>query len=203
MKLRSLKRRSAWALLQKQGRISVGAHTYGTPIIKNFEHDSTPLTIGPYCSIASNVTFVLGGNHKMGCVSTYPFRIRWGLQGAGADGQPWSKGPISVGPDVWIGTGATILSGVDIGVGSVIGANSLVTKGCEPFTILGGNPAKPIGRRFDDETAARIVATRWWTWPEAVIRGAVDLLSDDQDLPSSLESLEALAIRVSGRLFNE
>lgn len=196
MNFMRLRRRSAWTALQKEGRIVVGPHTYGAPNIEHYAHDSTRLVIGPYCSIASNVTFVLGGNHKMHAVSTFPFRLRWELDGAGEDGQPWSKGQINVGADVWIGTGATILSGVDIGTGSVIAARSVVTKSCEPFSILAGNPAKVVGRRFSEDIARRIIATNWWTWPEPFIREHIQVFADEQDVSACVGKLEGLATKI-------
>jgi len=133
--------------------------------------------IGAYCSLAQDVQFVVGGNHHPEWVSTFPFRAAFGLPGAFEDGQPASRGPITVGNDVWIGLGALILSGVTIGDGAVIAAHSVVTKDVRPYAIVGGNPAREIRRRFDDETVKALLACRWWDWPEEELTSIVDLIS--------------------------
>lgn len=104
----------------------------------------------------------------MQSLSTYPFPLffeEWGLDRADVT-QAWdNKGDIVVGSDVWIGFEAVILSSVTIGDGAVIGARAVVTKDVPPYTIVGGVPAKPIRKRFSDETIERLEALRWWDWP--------------------------------------
>jgi acetyltransferase-like isoleucine patch superfamily enzyme len=173
-------RRSNWYQLQQSGRITVGRHTYGFPDVQTFDHDDTRLVIGPFCSIAEGVTFVLGGNHPMDRVTTFPLAIRLGLQTAGSDGYPWSKGDVVVGPDVWIATGATILSGVTIGTGAVIAAGSVVTKDVRPYAIVAGVPAREVGRRFEQALADKLLASRWWEWDdETIIARSDELTSPD------------------------
>ena len=94
---------------------------------------------------------------------------------------------VRIGHDVWIGAHATILGGVRIGNGAVIGAGAVVTKDVPPYTIVGGLPAKPIRRRYDEETAARLEKLRWWDWPEAQVRRAIPLLQ-----AGDLDALEKL-----------
>lgn len=127
------------------------------------------LVIGKFCSIACGAKFLFtSANHAMQSLSTYPFPLffeEWGLDRADVT-QAWdNKGDIVVGSDVWIGFEAVILSSVTIGDGAVIGARAVVTKDVPPYTIVGGVPAKPIRKRFSDETIERLEALRWWDWP--------------------------------------
>mgnify|MGYP002619503512 FL=1 len=116
------------------------------------------LIIGKFCSIACGAKFIFNAaNHALGSLSTYPFPVyfeEWGLpMDVGSIAQARDNhGDIVVGNDVWIGYEAVILSGVTIGDGAVIGTRALVTKDVPPYTIVGGTPAKPIRKRFDDET---------------------------------------------------
>ena len=102
------------------------------------------LTIGRFCSIASNVVFVLQSNHRLDCISTYPFKVKFGKEPCEAI----TKGHIIIDDDVWIGFRATILSGVHIGQGAVVAAGAVVTKDVPPYAIVGGTPAKIIKYRF-------------------------------------------------------
>ena len=126
--------------------VKVGDYTYGLFDPKEFE-DGTKLTIGKFCSIAENVTFIMGGEHRADFASTYPFNVLVKNFNY-IKGHPRSKGDITVGNDVWIGFNSKILSGVTIGDGAIVGANSLVVKDIEPYAIYAGNPAKFIRYRF-------------------------------------------------------
>lgn len=134
------------------------------------------LVIGKFCSIACGAKFLFNSaNHALGSLSTYPFPIffeEWGLNSdTAAIAQAWdNKGDIVIGNDVWIGYEAVILAGVTIGDGAVIGARAVVTKDVPPYTIVGGVPAKPIRRRFDDKTVAELERLCWWDWDEEKIR---------------------------------
>ena len=133
------------------------------------------LVIGKFCSIACGVKFLFNSaNHTQSSLSTYPFPIfyeEWGLD-RGHVTQAWdNKGDIVIGNDVWIGYQAVVLSGVKIGDGAIIGARAVVTKDVPPYTIVGGVPAGPIRKRFDDDTIRRLQAVRWWDWePERIRR---------------------------------
>ena len=118
--------------------IKCGKYSYGNPKIVKFNIENEKLEIGNYVSIADNVTFILSGNHYIDTFTTYPFKVNCFSEKVEA----WGKGPIKVGDDVWIGYGATILSGVTIGQGAVIVAGSVVVKDVEPYSVVGGNPAK-------------------------------------------------------------
>lgn len=130
-----------------------------------FDFMKDKLVIGKFCQIASGVRFIMNGsNHAMNGFSTYPFKVFGGEWAEKDPMKVFSKGDTIIGNDVWIGNSATIMQGIKIGDGAIIGTNSLVTKDVEPYTIVGGNPAQVIRKRFDDETIALLLALRWWDW---------------------------------------
>ena len=135
-------------------------------------HDK--LVIGKFCSIACGAKFLFNSaNHTLQSLSTYPFPIffgEWGLRVEDIAAAWDNKGDIVIGNDVWIGYEAVIMAGVTVGDGAVIGARAVVTKDVPPYTIMGGVPARPIRRRFPDDVAERLLAVRWWDWPEEKIR---------------------------------
>ena len=132
------------------------------------------LVIGKFCSIACGAKFLFtSANHTQASLSTYPFPIffeEWGLDVRDITSAWDNKGDIIIGNDVWIGYEAVILSGVTIGDGAIIGARAVVTKDVPPYTIVGGVPAKPIRKRFSDDTISALLKIKWWDWPEEEIR---------------------------------
>ncbi len=180
--------------------IEVGAYT----IYNDFVHDPRDfeknnvlyhypvngdrLKIGKFCSVACGAKFLFtSGNHSLRSLSTYTFPIfyeQWGLDPKNIRDAWDNKGDIVIGNDVWIGYEAVILSGVTVGDGAVIGTRAVVTKDVPPYTIVGGVPARPIRRRFDPQTIARLEELRWWDWEEeriarnlsAIQSGRPDLL---------------------------
>ena len=134
------------------------------------------LKIGRFCSIACGAKFIFNSaNHALGSLSTYPFPIffeEWGLAtDVVSISTAWDNhGDIIVGNDVWIGYGAVIMSGVTIGDGAIIGTRALVTKDVAPYTIVGGVPAKPIRKRFDEKTIEKLQFIQWWNWDEEKIK---------------------------------
>ena len=155
----------------------IGEFTYGRPNVIQWD-DSTRLHIGRFCSIADEVTIVLGGNHRTDWVTTYPFNVLSEPFPKACDikGHPATKGDVWIGNDVWIGLGATILSGVHIGDGAVIGANTVVAKDVDPYAIVVGNPGRMVKKRFDDDTIKALSEIRWWEWNEERINEAMPLL---------------------------
>jgi acetyltransferase-like isoleucine patch superfamily enzyme len=154
----------------------IGGHTYGKPKIYDWK-DGTKLSIGKYCSIADDVVILLGGNHRVDWLTTYPFPAVEGWPEAmEIKGHPASKGDIVIENDVWIGYGATILSGVKIGNGAVVGARAVVTKDVPPYAIVAGNPAKIIKLRFSKREIKALLNLSWWNWSEEKIRAEVQHL---------------------------
>ena len=134
-------------------KVVVGKKTYGNLYVVDYSNDYTELRIGSYCSIACGVKFLLGGEHSLNTISTYPFKVKeFGI----ATYEASSKGDIIVGDDVWIGENALICSGVNIGQGAVIAAGAVVTKNVEAYAIVGGTPARVIKYRFESIMCERL-----------------------------------------------
>lgn len=163
--------------LERSGRVTIGAHTYGNPIINTYVYDDTKLTIGKYCALSETALIMLGGQHPVDTVSQYPFRINWKLPGAGKDGNPTPSADTVIGNDVIINQRTFIRSGVTIGDGAVIGSNANVTKDVPPYAIMGGNPARVIRYRATPEQIEALLQIKWWDWSEADIMDALDLLT--------------------------
>ena len=169
------KTRDHLAVLNRKD-FEIGDYTYGHPKVRAFDR-TTKLKIGKFCSIASGVQILLGGNHRPDWITTFPFTAFFDVwpEAKGISGHPSSKGDVIIGNDVWIGTHSTILSGVNIGDGAVIGACSVVTQNVPPYGIVAGNPAKFIKKRFPDEVIKKLLEIAWWNWPEEKIREALPL----------------------------
>lgn len=139
-------------------------------VLYHFDFTGDRLIIGKFCSIATDVRFLMnGGNHPTDWLTTYPFpALGHGWEAAMPASWP-SKGDTVVGHDVWFGYGAMILPGVRIGNGAIIASGSVVTKDVPAYAVVGGNPARVIRSRFDPATAARLEAVAWWDWDAAKI----------------------------------
>ena len=128
------------------------------------------LIIGKFCSIACGAKFLFNSaNHTLSSLSTYPFPLffeEWGLEKRNVAASWDNKGDIVIGNDVWIGYEAVIMAGVTIGDGAIIGAWAVVTKDVPPYMVAGGIPAKPIKKRYPEETIAALSELKWWDWPE-------------------------------------
>jgi acetyltransferase-like isoleucine patch superfamily enzyme len=157
--------------------ISVGEFTYGLPQIAAWG-EGAKLKIGKFCSIADEVCFVLGGEHRHDWITTYPFSALT-EKFSYIKGHPKSKGDIIIGNDVWIAKGAKIMSGVNIGDGAVVGAYSLIVKDVPPYAIVGGNPAKLIRFRFSEEVINKLLMTKWWDWDEDLLELAIPFLQSN------------------------
>lgn len=148
-------------------------------VTHHYDFNGDKLIIGKFCQIAAGVNFIMNGaNHQMNAVSTFPFYIFNGWQ---QEAPPMSEMPLKgdtvVGNDVWIGQNATILPGVRIGDGAIIGANSTVGSDVEPYTIVAGNPARVIRKRFDDELIEVLEEVKWWDLPADEINELIPVLS--------------------------
>ena len=141
--------------------------------------DVDRLVIGSFCSIGTGASFMMAGNqgHRNDWVSTFPFFfVPEEPAFAGAINAYQPAGDTVIGHDVWIGAEAMIMPGIRIGNGAVIGSRALVTRDVEPYAIVGGNPARPIRKRFPEETIALLQEMAWWDWPIERIRDAMPLL---------------------------
>lgn len=152
----------------------IGEGTYGYPEIV-FYDAGAKLKIGRYTQIAPKVTILLGGEHHHDWVSAYPFSLLID-EAKDLPGYPFHKGDVVIGNDVWIGYDALILSGVKIGDGAVIAARSLVTKDVEPFSIVGGIPAKHLRFRFSADLIKSLSEIAWWNWSEEEVSRARHLI---------------------------
>lgn len=169
----------------KNPNIVVGDFTYfaDTDFEKHVTHHydfiGDKLIIGKFCQIGAGVEFVMNGaNHQMNAVSTYPFYIfgSWDQSVPSKEDLPF-KGDTVVGNDVWIGQNSTILPGVHISDGAIIGLNSVVTRDVPPYTIVAGNPAKTVRKRFDDELIDLLLKLKWWDKSVEEINALIPLLS--------------------------
>lgn len=155
-------------------------HNFEKNIKYHFDFIGDKLRIGKFCMIASDVTFIMnGGNHLDKAVSTYPFAIFGKDWSDAMEGKTYpTKGDTVIGNDVWLGYGATIMPGVTIGDGAIIATKSVVTKDVAPYSIVGGNPATEIRKRFSDMDIQSLLDIKWWDWPIEKITENVQHLTD-------------------------
>lgn len=165
--------------------IIVGDFTYFSDVdfekhvLHHYDFIGDRLVIGKFCQIAAGVTFIMNGaNHQMNAASTYPFYIMGWQQAPPSMQDLPIKGDTVVGNDVWIGQNSTILPGVHIGDGAIIGLGSVVGSDVEPYTIVAGNPAKPLRKRFDDEMTGLLLKLKWWDRSPEEIQSLIPLLTD-------------------------
>lgn len=183
----------------KNKNIIVGNFTYiadsefESHVTHHYEFNNDKLIIGKFCQIASGVEFVMNGaNHQMNAVSTFPFYTLEGWEQVPPTQNDLPiKGDTIIGNDVWIGQNATIMPGVHIGDGAIIGANSVVGSDIEPYTIVVGNPARAIRKRFDDELIGIMENLKWWDKNVEEINNLIPLLTNS-DLKYVKEELKKL-----------
>ena len=150
------------------------------------------LIIGKFCQIATGVEFMMNdANHQMNSVSTFPFYTLegWDMDAPAASDMTF-KGNTVIGNDVWIGQNAVILPGVNIGDGAIIGANSVVGSNVAPYTIVAGNPAKLIRKRFEDELIDLMLRFKWWDKSIEEINSLIPILTCS-DLEKVKEEIKA------------
>ena len=149
-------------------------------VLYHYPINGDKLVIGKFCSIACGAKFLFNSaNHTQQSLSTYPFPIffeEWELDKANVTSAWDNKGDILIGNDVWIGYEAVIMAGVRIGDGAIIGARAVVTRDVEPYTVVGGIPARQIKKRYDDQTIRRLLELQWWNWPCEKIRQALPFI---------------------------
>ena len=154
----------------------IGRYCYAieTPKIYFYGGIDCTLTIGNFVSIGPNVTIIVGGEHRKDWISTYPFAEIF--EDIPKVECVQTKGNIEIGSDVWIGSGVTILSGVTIGHGAVIGAGSVVAKDVAPYSIIIGNPARELRKRFTEDEIAKLLAWQWWNLEDSEIERLAPIL---------------------------
>ncbi|MEG0208677.1 Vat family streptogramin A O-acetyltransferase [Hafnia sp.] len=152
-------------------------------VLYHFPFIGDKLVIGKFCAIAKGVQFIMNGaNHKLSGFSTFPFYIfgnGWEKTMPQPEDLPF-KGDTIIGNDVWIGYKALIMPGVKIGNGAIISSQSVVTTDVPAYTIVGGNPAKVIKKRFSDEIVCELEKLAWWDWPvEKITKHLTAIMSND------------------------
>jgi acetyltransferase-like isoleucine patch superfamily enzyme len=157
----------------------IGKLSYGYPRIIDSGGSKGRVIIGNYCSIADGVKILTGGNHHPEWITTFPIRIICDLPDKFRDGQPYTKGDVVIGSDVWIGQNALILSGVQIGHGAVVAAGSVCTHNIPDYAIVGGNPARVIRMRFTEAQIKSLLRISWWNWDRSEIIKNVNVLCSD------------------------
>lgn len=149
-----------------------GAEKFEERVTHHYEFLGDKLIIGKFCAIAKGIEFVMNGaNHRMNSITTYPFNIMgsgWEKCTPALNDLP-IKGDTVIGNNVWIGQNVTVMPGVHIGDGVIIAANSVVAKDIPAYHIAGGNPARIIRKRFDDELISYLQELKWWDWPSEKI----------------------------------
>lgn len=155
-----------------------GVENFEKNVLYLFDFIGDKLIIGKFCQIATDVKFIMNGaNHATNGISTFPFKV---FQKSWSKSQLHSvhKGNTIIGNDVWIGYNATIMPGIHIGDGAIIAANAVVTKNVMPYTIVGGNPAKVIRKRFSDDKIDFLLRLAWWDWPIEKITENLDFITN-------------------------
>ena len=163
-------------------------HNFEKNVLYHFDFIGDKLIIGKFCAIASDVKFIMNGaNHPLNHFTTYPFAIFGHAWENTMSVEGTSKGNTVVGNDVWLGYNALIMPGINIGDGAIIATNAVVTKDVEPYTIVGGNPAKLIRKRFSDEVINILLELKGWDWTIEKITNNIPILCSN-----NLENLKTL-----------
>lgn len=153
-------------------------------VLYHYPINKDKLIIGKFCSIACGTKFMFtSGNHSLKSLSTYTFPIffdEWNLDAKNITSAWDNKGDIVIGNDVWVGYEAVIMPGVKIGDGAIVGTRAVVTKDVPPYTIVGGVPARPIRKRFDDETIEKLLKIKWWDWDKEEIEKNISVIQSGE-----------------------
>jgi acetyltransferase-like isoleucine patch superfamily enzyme len=157
---------------------STGKYSYGTPTIL-WNIDDSKVVCGNFVCIANDVTIFLGNGrgHDSSFVTIYPFgHTNCDIFYNVVNNSRNTNGDVVIGNDVWIGNSSTIMSGVTISDGAIIAANSHIVKDVEPYSIVGGNPAKHIKYRFHPNQIKQLLQIKWWNWSDLKINAYIPLM---------------------------
>lgn len=163
-------------------------------VLFNYPEFGDRLIIGKFCALAQGTTFIMGpANHRTGSASTYPFNVfggAWNEATPDHMSQLPRKGDTVVGSDVWLGRECVVMPGVKIGDGAIVAAYSVVTRDVAPYTVAGGNPARFIKNRFDEELTGLLLRLKWWDLPPEELVAWLPILCDEnlENLRSALKS---------------
>jgi virginiamycin A acetyltransferase len=157
--------------------LDVAAPSRAPVRLLRYSPDDPQATVGRYCSLNSTSYLLTGGNHHPEYVSTALFH--WTM-GAGQPVFAGDNGPIHLGNDVWTGFNSVVMSGVTVGDGAIIGTGAVVTRDVEPYSIVGGVPARHIRYRFDQPERDALLRIRWWDWSEAKVAAHADQLGSPE-----------------------
>lgn len=160
-----------------------GEGSYGLPRINCYDQVSR-LHVGRYCSIAANVSILLGANHKLNCITTYPY-CKINKSKTLEDSS--EKGDVVIGDDVWVGFGALIIGPVVIGNGAIIGAGAVVVEDIPPYSVAVGVPAKVVKYRFSDDNIKELLKIKWWDWEILEIEKASEYLYSQNGISNFIE----------------
>ena len=171
---------------------SKNGETFEDQVLYHYEFFGDRLVMGKFCCIAPGVTFIMNGaNHRMDGFSAYPFNIfghGWEKYTPALSDLPF-KGDTIIGNDVWLGMDVTIMPGVKIGDGAIVAAKSVVTKDVLPYTIVGGNPATGIKKRFSNDVISELLEIKWWNLDIKVISNNIDVI-----VSGDMETLRKIAL---------
>ena len=162
----------------------IGDWTYGNPSVMRWGTDHK-FIVGKYSSIGPDVSILLGGNHRHDWITTSQppaetFQAYEKFPKAkNIKNFIYSKGDIVIGNDVWIGAKSIILSGSTIGDGAVIAAGSVVSGEVRPYSIVAGNPAREVKKRFDENIIKKLLIIKWWNFSDEKVNEFSELLCSD------------------------
>jgi virginiamycin A acetyltransferase len=155
-------------------------------VLYHFDFIGDRLRIGRFCALATGARFIMNGaNHALGGFSTYPFNIFGGGWEEGFDLASVTdglRGDTVVGNDVWIGREATVMPGITIGDGAIVGAQAVVASPVPPYAVVAGNPARIVRYRFCEDTIETLLDIAWWHWtPDKIARNLDAIRGADLD----------------------
>jgi acetyltransferase-like isoleucine patch superfamily enzyme len=167
--------------------MQLGEHSYSGNVQVNQWIRNDKVVTGKFCSLGTNIKFIIDGNHKIDRFSTYPFyeRFKWD----NTSSIVWGKETPTIGNDVWIASDVVVYSGVHIGDGAVIAGESVVTKSVPAYAVVAGNPARVVKYRFEPNIIEKLLKYKWWNLPLEVIKEKIIPCKNIEEVVNTLEFL--------------